>query len=91
MRIEAGARFLFAKAPIYKGFSIPFNDNRLYGDSETVTVEPVCFCHPFPVRHSHLVIAYLLTKGGSLNERSEGCAFRIKAGLYFHAECPYRI
>ena len=41
MRIEAGVQFPFAKAPIYKGFPIPFNDNRLYGDSEMVTVEPV--------------------------------------------------
>lgn len=43
MRIEAGVRFLFVKVPIYKGFPIPFNDNRLYGDSEMVTAEPVCF------------------------------------------------
>ena len=41
MRIEAGVQFLFAKAPICKGFPIPFNDNRLYDDSEMVTVEPV--------------------------------------------------
>ena len=41
MRIEAGVQFPFAKAPIYKGVPIPFNDNRLYGDSEMVTVEPV--------------------------------------------------
>ena len=38
MRIEAGVQFPFAKAPIYKGFPIPFNDNRLYGDSQMVTV-----------------------------------------------------
>ena len=43
MRIEAGVRFLFVKVPIYKGSPIPFNDNRLYGDSEMVTAEPVCF------------------------------------------------
>ena len=49
MRIEAGVQFLFVKAPVYKGFPIPFNDNRLYGDSEMVTVEP------FPFRaHYHL-------------------------------------
>ena len=41
MRIEAGVQFLFVKAPVCKGFPIPFNDNRLYGDSEMVTVEPV--------------------------------------------------
>ena len=40
MGIEAGVRFLFAKVPIHKGFPILFNDNRLYGDSEMVTVEP---------------------------------------------------
>jgi len=41
MSIEAGVQLLFAKAPICKGFPIPFNDNRLYGASEMVTVEPV--------------------------------------------------
>ena len=41
MSIEAGVHFPFAKAPVCKGFPIPFNDNRLYGDSEMVTVEPV--------------------------------------------------
>ena len=52
MRIEAGVQFLFVKVPIYKGFPISFNDNRLYGDSETVTVEPVRFS-----------CIYFLTKG----------------------------
>ena len=51
MSIEAGVQFLFAKAPINKGFSILFNDNRLYGDSEMVTVEPL------------LTPLYHLTKG----------------------------
>ena len=41
MRIEAGVQFLFVKAPVCKGFPIPFNDNRLYGDPEMVTVEPL--------------------------------------------------
>jgi hypothetical protein len=41
MSIEAGVQFLFVKAPICKGFHIPFNESRLYGDSEMVTVEPV--------------------------------------------------
>ena len=41
MRIEAGVQFFFAKALIYKDFPIPFNDNRLYGDPEMVTVEPL--------------------------------------------------
>lgn len=45
MRIEAGVRFLFAKAPICKSFLILFNDNRLYGDSEMVIVEPVYIFH----------------------------------------------
>ena len=52
MSIEAGVQFLFAKVPIYKDFPIPFNDNRLHGDSEMVTVEPVCF-----------FCMYFLTKG----------------------------
>ena len=43
MRIEAGVRFLFVKVPIYKGFPIPFNDNRFYSGSEMVTVEPFLF------------------------------------------------
>ena len=43
MRILVGVQFLFVKAPVYKGFHIPFNDNRLYGDSEMVTVEPFLF------------------------------------------------
>ena len=53
MRIEAGVQFLFAKAPVYKGFTIPFNDNRLYGGSEMVTVEPVCvFAYEFFIERS---------------------------------------
>lgn len=43
MRIEAGVQFLFAKAPIYKAFPIPFNDNRLYGNRKMVAVEPFVF------------------------------------------------
>ena len=43
MHIDAGVRFLFAKAPVYKGFPKPINDNRLCGDSEMVTVEPFLF------------------------------------------------
>ena len=42
MRIEAGVQFLFTKAPVYKGFTIPFNDNRLYSNRGMVTVEPFC-------------------------------------------------
>ena len=34
----------FAKAPIL----IPYNDNRLYGDSEMVTVEPFSFYPSIP-------------------------------------------
>ena len=43
MRIEAGVRFPFVKAPICKGFPISFSENRLYNDSETVAAEPVVF------------------------------------------------
>ena len=42
MSIEAGVQFLFAKVPIYKGFHIPFNESRLYGNRGMVTVEPFC-------------------------------------------------
>ena len=38
MRIGIGVQFLFAIALISKDFPIPFNDNRLYGDFETVAV-----------------------------------------------------
>ena len=58
MRIEAGVQFLYAKVPIYKGFHVPFNDNRLYGDSEMVTVEPLSFCPstPFNERSAEVCI-----------------------------------
>ena len=52
MGIMVGVQFLFEKAPICKGYPIPFNENRLYGDSETAAAEPVVFC-----------TLYLLTKG----------------------------
>ena len=32
MSIEAGVQFLLAKVPIRKGFHIPFNESRLYGN-----------------------------------------------------------
>ena len=43
MRILVGVQFLFAKSFICKAFSILFNDIRLYGGSEMVTVEPFLF------------------------------------------------
>ena len=58
MRIEAGVRFIFVKAPIYKGFHIPFNDNRLYGDSEMITVEPVVFCPSIPFNERSVGCAF---------------------------------
>ena len=39
MSIEAGVQFLFAKVPICKGFHIPFNESRLYGNRGMVAVE----------------------------------------------------
>ena len=48
MSIEAGVQFLFEKVPICKGFPIPFNDNRLYGDFGMVTVEPFLFYPSIP-------------------------------------------
>ena len=38
MRITIGVRF-FAKVPVYKAFSILFNDNGLYGNREMAAVE----------------------------------------------------
>ena len=40
MSIEAGVQFLFVKAPICKGFHIPFNESGLYGNRGMVAVEP---------------------------------------------------
>ena len=53
MCIEVGVQFLFVKAPIYKDFSIPFNESRLYGNRDMVAVEPFC------------VFAYELFNGSS--------------------------
>ena len=58
MRIEAGVQFPFAKAPIYKGFPIPFNDNRLYGDSQMVTVEPFSFYTSIPFNERSVGCAF---------------------------------
>ena len=58
MSIEAGVQFLFAKAPINKGFSILFNDNRLYGDSEMVTVEPLPFYPSIPFNERSVRCAF---------------------------------
>ena len=59
MRIKAGVQFLFAKAPICKGFPIPFNENRLYSDSETVAAEPVAFCLSVPFNERSVGCAFL--------------------------------
>ena len=62
MSIEAGVRFLFVKAsikaPICKVFSILFNDNRLCGDSEMVTVEPFPFCPSIPFNERSVGCAF---------------------------------
>ena len=52
MRIEAGVRFPFARAPVFNGFPVPFNERRFYGNRGMVAAEPVVF---FPL--------YPLTKG----------------------------
>ena len=49
MRIEAGVLFLFTKTPISNGFLLLFNYNRLYDDSETITIEPVSISTAIPV------------------------------------------
>ena len=43
MRIESGVQFLFAKVPICKGFHIPFNESRLYGNRGMVAIELFVF------------------------------------------------
>ena len=58
MRIEAGVQFLFAKVPINKGFSILFNDNRLYGGSEMVTVKPFLFYPSIPFNERSVGCAF---------------------------------
>ena len=58
MRIEAGVRFLFSKVPVHKDFPIPFNDNRLYGDSEMVTVEPFSFYTSIPFNERSVGCAF---------------------------------
>ena len=58
MSIEAGVQFLFVKAPIYKGFPILFNDNRLYGGSEMVTAEPVPFYPSIPFNERSVGCAF---------------------------------
>jgi len=58
MSIEAGVQFLFAKTPIYKGFPILFNDNRLYGGSEMVTVEPFLFYPSIPFNERSVGCAF---------------------------------
>ena len=42
MSIEAGVQFHFAKVSIFKGFHIPFNESRHYGNQGMVAVEPFC-------------------------------------------------
>ena len=58
MSIEVGVQFLFAKALIYKGFPIPFNDNRLYGDPEMVTVELLSFYPSAPFNERSVGCAF---------------------------------
>ena len=72
--IEAGVQFLYVKAPICKGFPILFNDNRLYGDSEMVTVEPFSFAPPVPFNERSVGCANF----------SWGCAFWAKGCASFN-------
>ena len=58
MRITIGVQFLVVKVPIYKGFPMPFNDNRLYGDSEMVTVEPFSFYTSIPFNERSVGCAF---------------------------------
>lgn len=58
MSIDAGVQFLFAKALIYKGFPIPFSDNRPYGDPEMATVEPLSFYPSAPFNERSVGCAF---------------------------------
>lgn len=62
MRISIGVQFLFEKVPICKDFPIPFNDNRLYGGSEMISVEPFPFYPSIPFNERlwgvHFLIKY---------------------------------
>ena len=59
MGIMVGVQFLFVNALICKVFPIPFNENRLYGDSETVAAEPVVFCPAIPFNERSAGCAFL--------------------------------
>ena len=73
MRIEAGVRFLFAKAPVYKDFPISFNDNRLYGDPEMVTVELLSFYPSAPFNERSVGCAFCAKGCASFND----CRFTV--------------
>lgn len=71
MCIEAGVQFLFAKAPICKGFPIPFNDIRLRGVPETVAAEPFAFS-PITLFNERSRGVQILV--GGVHFRQKGCA-----------------
>ena len=51
-------QFLFSKASICRGFTTPYNANRLYGDSETVTAEPFSFYTSIPFNERSVGCAF---------------------------------
>ena len=67
MGIIVGVQFLFAKPSHFKGFRIRFNENRLYGDSETVAVEPVVFCPAIPFNERSVGCASFNDYHGNMN------------------------
>ena len=71
MRISIGVRFLFAKALIYKAFSILFNDIRLCGTPETVAAEPFSFSPITPFNERSRGVQILV---GGVHFRQKGCA-----------------
>ena len=72
MRILIGVQFLFAKAPICKGFPIPFNDIRLRGVPETVAAEPFAFS-PITLFNEKSRGVQILV--GGVHFRQKGCAY----------------
>ena len=68
MGIRMGVQLFFAKPSHFKGFRIRFNDNRLYGDSETVAAEPVVFCPSIPFNERSVGCAFCAKGCASFND-----------------------
>ena len=72
MRILMGVHFLFAKVPVFRALSIPFNDNRLCGCSKASAAEPFCIFVYKPFNERSRGCAFF----------GRGCAF-FEKGVHF--------